>query len=79
MLTDSAAEELEAFGLVLSNPQNLGDGEARLGTPSQAQVEISDDDEAEESQGRSGSLQWLTLLVLMGAPLLRRRRYWLGA
>lgn len=76
---DSAAEELEAFGLVLSNPQNLGDGEARLGTPSQAQVEISDDDEAEESQGRSGSLQWLTLLVLMGAPLLRRRRYWLGA
>lgn len=76
---DLSAEDLEAFSVGLSNPQNAGDGESRLGAVSEATVEISDNDEAEASQGRSGSMQWLTLLVLLGVPLLRRRKVLMGA
>lgn len=76
---DQSAEDLESFGLALSNPLNSGDGESRLGAVSEATVEISDNDEAEASQGRSGSMQWLTLLVLLGAPMLRRRKLLMGA
>lgn len=76
---DLNAEQLESLSLGLSNPQNTGDGETRLGAVSEATVEITDDDEAEASQGRSGSMQWLTLLVLLAAPMLRRRELLMGA